>query len=104
MEADESDRSLLAVEAQIAVLLNVELDHGDVFASLGELRELFTVFAQAAPQAVLAAHAGLEPIRADAALADPGTVELRGGRLALRVARPSASRCAFPEPTTRSTR
>ncbi|HUA11343.1 MAG TPA: UDP-N-acetylmuramate--L-alanine ligase [Solirubrobacteraceae bacterium] len=79
VEADESDRSLLAIDAQIAVLLNVELDHGDVFSSLGELRELFADFLRGAPQAVLCAGGGLEELRADAALASPGHVELVEG-------------------------
>ncbi len=53
VEADESDRSLLSLKAEIAVLTNVELDHHSNFASLRELRELFARFLAGAPQAVI---------------------------------------------------
>ncbi len=53
VEADESDRSLLSLKAEIAVLTNVELDHHASFASLDELRELFARFLAQAPQAVI---------------------------------------------------
>jgi|HubBroStandDraft_3_1064219.scaffolds.fasta_scaffold02598_2 UDP-N-acetylmuramate--alanine ligase len=44
VEADESDRSMLSLHVQIAVLTNVELDHHATFASLGELRDAFRRF------------------------------------------------------------
>jgi len=44
VEADESDRSMLSLEVEIAVLTNVELDHHATFASLIELREAFREF------------------------------------------------------------
>jgi UDP-N-acetylmuramate--alanine ligase len=44
VEADESDRSLLSIEVEIAVLTNVELEHHATFASLAELREVFRAF------------------------------------------------------------
>jgi UDP-N-acetylmuramate--alanine ligase len=44
VEADESDRSMLSLEVEIALLMNVELDHHASFASLGELREAFREF------------------------------------------------------------
>ncbi len=53
VEADESDRSLLSLEVEIAVLTNVELDHHASFSSLEELRELFRVFLAGSPQAVI---------------------------------------------------
>ena len=53
VEADESDRSLLSLEVEIAVLTNVELDHHASFSSLGELRELFRTFLSGAPEAVI---------------------------------------------------
>ena len=40
VEADESDRSLLALEVELALLTNVELDHHSSFGSLQELREV----------------------------------------------------------------
>jgi UDP-N-acetylmuramate--alanine ligase len=44
VEADESDRSMLSLSVEIAVLTNVELDHHAMFASLAELREVFRQF------------------------------------------------------------
>jgi len=44
VEADESDRSMLELSVEIAVLTNVELDHHAAFASLEELREAFREF------------------------------------------------------------
>jgi UDP-N-acetylmuramate--alanine ligase len=44
VEADESDRSMLSLNAEITVLTNVELDHHAAFASLAELREAFRSF------------------------------------------------------------
>jgi UDP-N-acetylmuramate--alanine ligase len=53
VEADESDRSLLSLEVEIAVLTNVELDHHAAFASLGELRAVFAEFLAHARRAVV---------------------------------------------------
>jgi UDP-N-acetylmuramate--alanine ligase len=44
VEADESDRSLLSLHVEIAVLLNVELDHHDRFGSLAELEAVYREF------------------------------------------------------------
>jgi len=44
VEADESDRSFLKLEAEVAVVTNVELDHHATFATLGELEEAFADF------------------------------------------------------------
>ncbi len=53
VEADESDRSMLSLSVEIAVLTNVELDHHASYASLGELREAFRAFAGLARSAVV---------------------------------------------------
>lgn len=53
VEADESDRSLLSLTVEVAVLTNVELDHHASFASLAELREVFRKFLAGAPEAVI---------------------------------------------------
>jgi UDP-N-acetylmuramate--alanine ligase len=53
VEADESDRSMLSLHVEIAVLTNVELDHHATFASLAELREVFRTFLAGTPQAVI---------------------------------------------------
>jgi UDP-N-acetylmuramate--alanine ligase len=44
VEADESDRSMLSLEVDIAVLTNVELDHHATFGSLAQLRDAFREF------------------------------------------------------------
>jgi UDP-N-acetylmuramate--alanine ligase len=44
VEADESDRSFLEVERDVAVVTNVELDHHHTYASLAELRGAFDEF------------------------------------------------------------
>ena len=43
-EADESDRSFLAYEPDIAVVTNVELDHPEVYEGLEDVLEAFTAF------------------------------------------------------------
>ncbi len=53
VEADESDRSMLSLNVQIAVLTNVELDHHASFGSERELRDVFRTFLVGAPQAVI---------------------------------------------------
>jgi UDP-N-acetylmuramate--alanine ligase len=44
VEADESDRSMLSLDVEIAVLTNVELDHHASFGSLAELEAAFRTF------------------------------------------------------------
>jgi UDP-N-acetylmuramate--alanine ligase len=44
VEADESDRSMLSLAVEIAVLTSAELDHHAAFASLAELHEAFRAF------------------------------------------------------------
>ena len=41
VEADESDRSMLSLHVDIAVVTNVELDHHATFGSLAEVRDVF---------------------------------------------------------------
>lgn len=53
IEADESDRSMLSLDVQIAVLTNVELDHHATFGSLSQLRECFREFLAGAQLAVI---------------------------------------------------
>ena len=52
-EADESDRSMLALDAEVVVVTNVELDHHATFGSLAELRAAFAELLAKPPQAVL---------------------------------------------------
>jgi UDP-N-acetylmuramate--alanine ligase len=80
VEADESDRSLLSLQVEIAVLTNVELDHHASFASLAELRELFRRFLDGAPRAVLWDRPALRELRDGEAVAyDPQELELTAG-------------------------
>ncbi|MGC2374273.1 MAG: UDP-N-acetylmuramate--L-alanine ligase [Solirubrobacteraceae bacterium] len=53
VEADESDRSMLSLHVDVAVLTNVELDHHATFASLAELREAFREFLARATRAIV---------------------------------------------------
>jgi UDP-N-acetylmuramate--alanine ligase len=66
VEADESDRSMLALQAEVAVVTNVELDHHATFGSVAEVRAAFAQLLAQAPQAVLWER--------------PDVVALRGGR------------------------
>jgi UDP-N-acetylmuramate--alanine ligase len=53
VEADESDRSMLSLAVEIAVLTSVELDHHDAFGSLLELERVYRSFLARAAQAVV---------------------------------------------------
>ena len=53
VEADESDRSLLKLTPEIAVLTNVELDHHPAYSSRLDLEDTFRTFLSRAKQAVV---------------------------------------------------
>ncbi len=53
VEADESDRSMLSLNVEVAVLTNVELDHHATFASLAALEEAFRAFLGLACSAIV---------------------------------------------------
>jgi UDP-N-acetylmuramate--alanine ligase len=53
VEADESDRSMLDLHVEIAVVTNVELDHHSAYGSLAELRDAFRAFLSRAPSAAI---------------------------------------------------
>jgi UDP-N-acetylmuramate--alanine ligase len=48
-EADESDRSLLRLPAEAAILLNVDHDHHSTYASIDEVEDVFRQFIAALP-------------------------------------------------------
>ena len=48
-EADESDRSLLYLKPQAAIVTNVEFDHPDFYASLDDVLSTFESFVEALP-------------------------------------------------------
>jgi UDP-N-acetylmuramate--alanine ligase len=60
VEGDESDRSVGALRPEIAVLLNVDLDHHTVFASRAELASFFDAWLAQVPHVVRAEE--LEPV------------------------------------------
>src|SRR6266850_1132610 len=60
VEGDESDRSVAALRPEIAVLLNVDLDHHTTFGSRAEVEELFEDWLAEVPQVVRAEE--LEPV------------------------------------------
>jgi UDP-N-acetylmuramate--alanine ligase len=53
VEADESDRTFLALAADVAVVTNVELDHHREFGSVQDVEEAFHAFLARAPEAVV---------------------------------------------------
>src|SRR5205814_1524631 len=60
VEGDESDRSVAALRPEVAVLLNVDLDHHTTFASVAEVEALFEEWLAHVPQVVRAVE--LEPV------------------------------------------
>ena len=66
IEADESDRSLLWLKPEIAVLTNLELDHHSTYASLLDLEATMREFLAGAGAAVVGERPELLALRADA--------------------------------------
>jgi UDP-N-acetylmuramate--alanine ligase len=52
VEGDESDRTIAALQARIAVVTNVDLDHHTTFGSRAEVEALFERWLDASPQVV----------------------------------------------------
>jgi UDP-N-acetylmuramate--alanine ligase len=67
VEGDESDRSVAALRPEIAILLNVDLDHHATFASRAEVAVLFEEWLAHVPRVVRAEE--LEPVTIDLAVA-----------------------------------
>jgi UDP-N-acetylmuramate--alanine ligase len=94
VEGDESDRSVAALRPEIAVLLNVDLDHHTTFGSRAEVEALFEEWLAEVPQVVRGET--LAPV--DVELAVPGEHNRRNAAAALAalelagVARPEAER------------
>jgi UDP-N-acetylmuramate--alanine ligase len=55
VEADEYDRSFLALTPTVAVVTNVEADHLDIYADLGDIKRAFAQFVRGARTIVLCA-------------------------------------------------
>src|SRR6266550_7644447 len=67
VEGDESDRSVAALRPEIAVLLNVDLDHHATFGTRAEVGELFDAWLAQVPHVVRAEE--LEPVAFELAVA-----------------------------------
>ncbi len=79
VEGDESDRSVAALRPEIAVLLNVDLDHHTTFVSRVEVAAFFEEWLREVPQVVRADE--LQPVELD--LAVPGEHNRRNAAAAL---------------------
>src|SRR5918995_949032 len=77
VEADESDRSLLALSPRIAVLTNAELDHDTTYASRRDVDETFRAFLDMADDVVLGDEPALT--RFPGQVAHPEHVQLEPG-------------------------
>ncbi len=55
VEADEYDRSFLALSPTVAVITNIEADHLDIYRDLADIRRAFVQFARGARAIVLSA-------------------------------------------------
>jgi len=71
VEADEYDRSFLALEPTVAVVTNLEADHLDIYADLDDLRRTFAQYLRGARYVVLCA----DDVEANA-LPTPPTAEV----------------------------
>ena len=82
VEADESDRSLLHVRPEIAVLTNLELDHHTTYASLLDLEATMREFLAGASEAVVWKRPELLALRAGAVAFDAPhpALEAQGSR------------------------
>src|SRR3954469_199428 len=67
VEADESDRPMLELHVEIAVVTNVELDHHATYGSLAEVREVFRAFLAGVPEVVLWDRPDVVALRASGA-------------------------------------
>lgn len=81
VEADESDRSLLSISTEVAVLTNVELDHHATYRSEEELRAVFAEFLDGPAMAVIADDPPLLELRGEAPCVtfDPTPVDTSSG-------------------------
>ncbi len=84
VEADESDRSFLALAPEIALVTNIELDHHTTYASVVELERAFAAFLRNGLRVVVADTPGAEAFLdrveiVDAAFFGASEVELHAG-------------------------
>jgi UDP-N-acetylmuramate--alanine ligase len=79
VEGDESDRSVSALRPEVAVLLNVDLDHHTTFGSRAEVAQLFDEWLAHVPHVVRAEE--LQPVELE--LAVPGEHNRRNAAAAI---------------------
>jgi UDP-N-acetylmuramate--alanine ligase len=79
VEGDESDRSVSALRPEVAVLLNIDLDHHTTFGSRAEVAELFEEWLAHVPHVIRAEE--LQPVELE--LAVPGEHNRRNAAAAL---------------------
>ena len=97
VEADEYDRSFLALDPQIAVVTNIEADHLDIYRDLDDIRETFARFASRARWLVICADdqwANLMPSPATAEVIRYG-IDSADARMVARNIRASDGGSAF---------
>jgi UDP-N-acetylmuramate--alanine ligase len=82
IEADESDRSFLKLAREVAVVMNVELDHHATYRTLGDLEHAFAEFAAPARLRILGPEVEL-PGDGEAVSFGIGEGSLRAERLEL---------------------
>lgn len=85
VEADESDRSLLKLQPEVAVLTNAEFDHHSTYATIDDLYATFSGYLASAKHAVVWAGAPLGRLALPPGATlygepRPGLVELPAGR------------------------
>jgi UDP-N-acetylmuramate--alanine ligase len=98
VEADESDRSLLKLSPEVAVLTNAELDHHATYASRLDLDETFRTFMASAAHAVVWDRPGLRALCPPGAIAydapepmlDPAGARFRWRSIDVRLGVPGA--------------
>jgi UDP-N-acetylmuramate--alanine ligase len=105
IEADESDRSFLKLEREVAVVTNVELDHHSTYPSLAELEEAFVEFARPAELLILGPDVELGGARSEIRFAIAEGPEAAGRERAAspETARAGRERAASPAPPPRVT-
>ncbi len=93
VEADEYDRSFLALAPTIAVVTNIEADHLDIYRDLDDIRSAFAQFVRSARRVILCADdptANALPVPPTAEVVRYG-VASRDARLVAKAVRTSAS-------------
>jgi UDP-N-acetylmuramate--alanine ligase len=69
VEGDESDRTVFALRAEIAVITNVDLDHHTTFASAAEVQEAFRAWADSVSTGQVVWGHEVEPVEFELAVA-----------------------------------